>query len=73
MFRRGGTCPGGASYVTRSALPNDGPIYDFPARGGRRAPSPVRVATTHRPPSRGSAGRAGGRRPRGAARGPVGR
>ncbi|AQS66987.1 hypothetical protein B1H29_08655 [Streptomyces pactum] len=46
MFRRGGTCPGGASYVTRSALPIGGPFYDCTA--GRRPrppgapPRPVR-------------------------------
>ncbi|NDZ75748.1 hypothetical protein G3I36_32860 [Streptomyces sp. SID10362] len=32
MFRSGGTCPGGASYVTRSALPRGGPFYVFPLR-----------------------------------------
>ncbi|MFK4546114.1 hypothetical protein RKD29_005710 [Streptomyces tendae] len=32
MFRSGGTCPGGASYVTRSALPRGGPFYVFPVR-----------------------------------------
>ncbi len=30
MFRSGGTCPGGASYVTRSALPTGGPFYVSP-------------------------------------------
>ncbi|CAM5529107.1 hypothetical protein STENM223S_01087 [Streptomyces tendae] len=32
MFRSGGTCPGGASYVTRSALPSGGPFYVSPVR-----------------------------------------
>ncbi|MZE72904.1 hypothetical protein GTW93_28715 [Streptomyces sp. SID5789] len=71
MFRRGGTCPGGASYVTRSALPSGGPFYDCPADGARRTPSPERHGTT-RPPALPGLSRAGGRSSAvGPRRGPV--
>ncbi len=39
MFRRGGTCPGGGSYVTRSALPIRNRFYDFPSGGVVHPPS----------------------------------
>ncbi|RSS92911.1 hypothetical protein EF919_17220 [Streptomyces sp. WAC02707] len=73
MFRRGGTCPGGGSYVTRSALPIRNRFYDFPSGGVVHPPS-RRAARARGPDGRRTArpraqlGRAVVRRARCAAR-----
>ncbi|PZT68265.1 hypothetical protein DN402_08260 [Streptomyces sp. SW4] len=63
MFRRGRRSPGGASYVTHSAVPHYGPFYDTAVPGTCRRHRASREASgVSRPGRRSSASCASPRR-----------